>query len=71
MLACATRSNRPTWRCSASRDKEDMPDLRVDAIARLLVGTKVAWLDACREVFLHASLLAPKKAGHSDVSIGD
>jgi len=27
-------------------NKENMPDLGVNAIARLLVGAEVAWLDA-------------------------
>lgn len=44
-----------------------MPDLRIDAIARLLVGTEMSWLDAGREVILHAGLLAAKEASHADV----
>jgi hypothetical protein len=49
------------------RDKENMPDLRVDAIARLLVGTELTWLDARREVLLHSRLFAPKEASHCDM----
>lgn len=43
-----------------------MPDLRVDAIARLFVRTELTWLDACREVFLHPRLFASKKTRHCD-----
>jgi hypothetical protein len=49
-------------------DKANMPDLRVYAIAGLLVGTELTRLDARREVLLHTRLLPAKKASHYGIA---
>ena len=40
------------------------PDLRIDAVAGLVVGCEAVGEDAGRQVIGHACLLAAKKCGH-------
>lgn len=44
-----------------------VPDLRIDAIARPVVGRKQVWGDFGGEVVGHARLLAPQEARHVDL----
>lgn len=40
------------------------PYLRVEAVSRMVVGSKELWSDAARQVILDACLLASQKASH-------
>lgn len=48
----------------AGQGRAIIPDLRVDAIAGLVVRGEELRSQACREVILHAHLLPSQKAGH-------
>lgn len=45
----------------------DEPDLRVDAVPRLVVGSEQFWANSGRQVSLDARLLTPDEAGHFSV----